>query len=147
MPHTLLPSTSSARAPTVTHPFGCVLRDSGLDTAWVRVVGVLDVATAPELEEALRRAELLARRIVLDLRELTFMDSSGVHLILSVRTRVRDVGGRLVLVRGPSHVDQVLTLTGASQVLEIVDLEPRQPPVQALVKLAQQAATSQQHPV
>jgi hypothetical protein len=45
-----------------------------------------------------------------------------------------------VLVRGPSHVDRLFTLTGTSDAVEIVDLDPIAPPVQALVELAQHAA-------
>ncbi len=116
--------------------FGCTLRHGGLDAAWVRVVGELDIATAPELEQTLLKAEDRARRVVLDLRGLGFMDCAAVHVILDAEHRARRADRRLVLVRGPSQVDRVLTLTRACDVLEIIDLEPLQPPVQALVQLA-----------
>jgi anti-sigma B factor antagonist len=118
--------------------FSCTLRDGGLDAAWVRAAGELDIATAPQLKQTLRQAEAGARRVVLDLRELTFMDSCGVHVIVDASTRARAAGNRLVLVRGPSQVDRLLVLSKAADVLEIVDLDPAQPPVQALVELAQQ---------
>lgn len=75
--------------------------------------------------------------MVLDLRELTFIDSSGVHVILQASLLANAVGRRLVLVRGSSHVDRVLSLTEASDSLEIVDLHPVEPPVLALLRLAQ----------
>jgi anti-sigma B factor antagonist len=115
----------------------CTLRHGGLDAAWVRVAGELDIATAPQLEATLRQAEARAARVVLDLRELTFMDSACVHVIVNASTRARTGGCQLVLVRGPSQVDRLLVLTKASDALEIVDLHPTQPPVQALVELAQ----------
>jgi anti-anti-sigma factor len=43
-----------------------------------------------------------AHRIVLALRELTFMDTSGVHVIVDASHRLRESGGRLVLGRAPS---------------------------------------------
>jgi anti-anti-sigma factor len=116
--------------------FSCTLRDSGLDAAWVRAAGELDIATAPQLEQTLRQAEARARRVVLDLRELTFMDSCGLHAIVDASIRARAAGNRLVLVRGPSQVDRLIVLSKAADVLEIVDLDPAQPPVQALVELA-----------
>jgi anti-anti-sigma factor len=120
--------------------FRCTLRQSGGDAAWVRVIGELDIATAPLLAQTLREAQLRARRVVLDLRELTFMDCAGIHVVVDASNRGRQAGTHLVLVRGPSRVDRLFTLTGASDALEIVDLDPIAPPVPALVKLAQHAA-------
>jgi anti-sigma B factor antagonist len=137
MPHTTqFPPPASHKA-AVPPGFRCTLRDGGLDVAWVRVTGELDIATAPILEQTLRRAEQRARRIVLDLRELAFMDSSGVHVILAASIRAEQAGSRLVLVRGHAQVDRVLHLTTTSGDLEIVDLDPVEPPVQALIQLAQ----------
>jgi anti-anti-sigma regulatory factor len=64
------------------------------------------------------------------------MDSAGVHAILDATLRATAGGRRLVLVRGPSHVDRVFDLTRASDTLEIVDLDPIEPPLEALLKLA-----------
>lgn len=138
MPHTkqVLPSPAvhEAAAPP---EFRCTLRDGGRDAAWVRVNGELDIATAPILDQTLRRAEQQARRIVLDLRELAFMDTSGRHVILAASLRAQQAGGRLVLVRGRAQVDHVLALTTTPGDLEIVDLNPVEPPVMALLQLAQ----------
>ena len=117
-------------------PFGLSLRDGGLDAAWVRATGELDIASAPQLEQTLRRAELRARWLVLDLRELTFMDCSGVHVIVNASVRARQAGRRLVVIRGPSRVDRVLVLTDTAAALQIVDLDAAEPPVQALVRIA-----------
>ena len=130
MPHTKQAPRSPASHDAAVPPgFGCTLRDGGRDVAWVRVTGELDIATAPILEQTLRRAEQRARRIVLDLRELEFMDSSGVHVIVDGALRATAAGRRLVLVRGSAQVDRVFDLTTASDDLEIVDLNPVQPPV------------------
>ena len=92
------------------------------------------------LERALREAQQSARVVVLDLRELTFIESSGVHVLLEAAARVRPGEGRLILVRGPPHVDRALTLTDASSQVLIVDLDPDQPPVRALLHLAKRRA-------
>jgi anti-anti-sigma factor len=131
-------STSDAQPPD----FRCTLRNGGLDIAWVRVSGDLDIATAPQLTQTLRRAEDAARRVVLDLRELTFMDTAGVHAIVDANVRAAVAGRRLVVVRGRPRIDRVLALTGAYDRLDIVDLEPAEPPVQALIQLAQRERTA-----
>jgi anti-sigma B factor antagonist len=87
----------------------------------------------------LRKAEPRARRLVLDLRELTFLDTAGVHVIADASHRARQAGHRLVLVRGPSHVDGLFRLTGTAASLEIVDLDPIEPPIHALVRLTHSA--------
>ena len=138
MPQTLVhPNRTSRQSAPQLPEFRCTLRDGGLDVAWVRVTGELDLATAPRLKQTLRHAEDRARRVVLDLREVTFMDTSGVHVIEDAGVRATSTGRQLVLVRGPSQVDRVLALTGARDRLDIVDLNPAEPPVQALVQLAQ----------
>ena len=59
--------------------FVCSTSEAGLEAAWVHVAGALDIATAPQLEQALAGAQTRARLVVLDLRELTFMDAAGVQ--------------------------------------------------------------------
>jgi anti-sigma B factor antagonist len=58
---------------------------------------------------------------VLDLRPLTFMDSSGLRALLAADTRAREAGGRLVLIRGDERVQRVLRITRLDERLEIVD--------------------------
>lgn len=117
-------------------PFALSVRDDGRDAAWVCAVGELDLATAPRLEQTLRSAQLRTLRVVLDLRELTFMDCCGVHVIVNAGIRARQAGGRLIVVRGPSHVDRVFVLTGTAAALEIVDLNAGEPAAQALTRIA-----------
>jgi anti-anti-sigma factor len=116
-------------------------RDCGRDVAWVQLAGELDMASAPALEQALRDAELRARLVVLDLRELTFTDSCGVRVIVNASRRADRTGCRLVLVRGPSQADRMFALV-AADLLEIVDLDPGEPVVQALLQIGQQRSTT-----
>lgn len=69
------------------------------------------------LEEPLSGEPML---LVLDLREVTFLDSSGLRLVLRLHERQSEAGGRLVLVQGGRRVARVLELTGAGERLEIV---------------------------
>ena len=115
------PESIACRAATL-RPFVCSSTGGGLDAAWVRVAGALDIATSPQLEQALRESP--ARLVVLDLRELGFMDCSGVHAIVEASNRAREEGRRLILLRGTPNVDRVFALTGSSGELEIGDIEP-----------------------
>ena len=105
-----------------TRPFTCSCIDGALDAAWVHVAGALDIATTPQLARTLRESD--ARLVVLDLRELEFMDCSGVHAIVDASRRARQLGRRLLLLRGPEHVDRIFSLTGHSHEVETGDLGP-----------------------
>ena len=139
MPHTLVSLDPPASRLDVSQR--AVVRswkDCGSDVAWVEVVGELDLVTAPVLEQALRDAELRAPLVVLDLRELTFTDSSGVRVIISASARADRARRWLVVVRGPAQTDRMLTLF-SSDLPEIVDLDPGEPVAHALSQLARRA--------
>jgi stage II sporulation protein AA (anti-sigma F factor antagonist) len=116
--------------------FSCTWKKGGSGAAWVHVAGELDLATSPKLRQTLHDAQLSASLVVLDLREITFIESTGVHVILDAAARIRRGAGRLILVRGPAHVDHALTLTGASSQVLVLDLDPSEPPAQALLHIA-----------
>jgi anti-sigma B factor antagonist len=98
----------------------------------VHVAGELDIATTPQLERTLHDSQSHARLVVLDLRELAFIDSCGVHAVVNASIRARQAGRRLVLVRVPSNVHRLLTLAGSSDDVEIGDVDPVAPPVHAI---------------
>ena len=101
--------------------FGWRWKHPGADVAWIRVAGELDLATVPQLEIALREAQLHPRPVVLDLREVAFMDGCAVHVVVDASIRARQAGHRLALLRGPPNVDRIFALTGARDQVEIRD--------------------------
>ncbi len=121
VPH---PNSIAARAEAL-RPFVCSSSHGSLDADWVHVAGTLDIATTPQLERTLRESH--ARLVVLDMRDLTFMDCAGVHTIVNASVGARREGRRLVLVRGIPQVDNVFALTGHDDVVEIGDVDPSHP--------------------
>ena len=107
-------------------PLHCTWK-AGSCASWVHVAGRLDRATSRQLVRTLAEAQLNARLLMLDLRELTFIDSSAIDVILDAAARARRRGGRLMLARGPAEVDRVFTLTGACDQVLIFDLDPAEP--------------------
>jgi len=106
------------------------------------VTGELDLLTAPQLRQTLREAQLYAHMVVLDLRELAFMDCSGVHVVLDAAADARRVGGRLILARGPAHIDRMFVITRVCEEVEIFDLDPNEAPDRALLRLSQTCAAT-----
>jgi anti-sigma B factor antagonist len=128
----VVPSSTTASCRPAPPPFFCRWTEGGSDAAWVHLAGELDLANTPQLERTLREAQRHAHLVVLDLRGLTFIESSGIHVILDAAGSVRPGDGRLIVVRGPAHVDLALTLTGASKEILVLDLESAKAPVRAL---------------
>ena len=89
----------------------------------VALQGELDLPATAELEPELDR---LAGKpsvdvVVLDLRGLQFLDSSGLRLVVVIDRRLREAGRRLALVRGPQPVQRVFEITRMTERLEFVD--------------------------
>ena len=95
-----------------------VSSDDGVRVVAVR--GELDLDTMSELNAALAADEGLAATVI-DLRGLTFIDSSGVSGVLAASRRARDAGSRLACVPGQPQIQRVFELTGVDTVLEWVD--------------------------
>lgn len=87
--------------------------------------GELDIAGAAMVEQELERIEgAEPLTVVLDLRELAFMDSTGLRIIVAADGRAREHGRRLVIVRGPDAVQRIFHMTRMDERLEIVDDPP-----------------------
>ncbi|MEA2157106.1 MAG: anti-sigma factor antagonist [Solirubrobacteraceae bacterium] len=92
------------------------------DVHVIALNGELDLATAGALERELLRVEATdAASIVLDLSGLTFMDSTGIRVMLSADARSRADSERLALLRGPFAVQRVFELTGVVDLLPFAD--------------------------
>jgi anti-anti-sigma factor len=88
----------------------------------IAVSGELDLATSPTLEESLERVfESRAPVVVLDLRELDFMDSTGLSVLIRAHQTAENAERRLLLVKGPPQVQRLLSLTGVRERLAVVD--------------------------
>jgi anti-anti-sigma factor len=132
MSFSLVPADPAAgRADPAASRFSCSCTDGPLEAAWVHVAGELDMAAAPELDRTLREAQSRWRLVVLDLRELTFTDVSGVHAIVDASIRAREIDHRLVVLRPPPDVDQTFRLIRSCDEVEIYDVDATERPVGA----------------
>ena len=88
----------------------------------VRAFGELNLYNAKTLDEELRRAiELDAGGVVLDLGEVTFIDSAGLRLLLLMSKYSLRNGGRLCLLRGSDPVDHAIEAAGLEDALPLAD--------------------------
>jgi anti-sigma B factor antagonist len=84
------------------------------DGVGLKLVGELDLATTPELTKALLDAALSYSPVRLDLSELTFLDSCGIHAILT-HARSQNGHGPLVLLNPSTQVSRILDILGLDE--------------------------------
>lgn len=85
----------------------------------VIVTGELDLHGAPTVLAAIRQTLPGSAIVVIDLRGLTFCDTSGVHAVLEADGLVQAAGGRLAVLPAISTVHRVFELTGADRLLQL----------------------------
>ena len=85
--------------------------------------GELDMASAPELEQAVMPRLDDGGWVVLDLRALDFIDSSGLRVVVGAHRSAEEQGGRFTCVRGTagSTVHRIVEIAGIDGVIEMVD--------------------------
>lgn len=91
------------------------------DTVLVTVRGSLDLARAYDFDDSMRRIERNAPgRLLVDLRQLDFLDTAGLSRLLAVRRRCRRTGRRLVLVRGSRAVQKLFAVMSLDEQFELI---------------------------
>jgi anti-sigma B factor antagonist len=107
--------------PTEEEPFRCEMSPDG-DSVRLRPIGELDLVTAPIFETRLNEARAAGyRRILLDLRGLLFIDSTGLHVILHYDAEARRDGFSLALIPGSPAVQRVFEISGVTTRLPFID--------------------------
>jgi len=88
------------------------------------VAGELDLATSRTLEEQLELVSAgsnAAEPLILDLRELEFMDSTGLSILVKAHQRAQHAGRRFGVIRGHRQVERLLSMTGVAERMPVSD--------------------------
>jgi anti-sigma B factor antagonist len=89
------------------------------ERVFVRAAGEIDLATAGKLEEAI--TELLDRgfrHVVVDMRKVTFLDSTGIRTLIACHNRAHGVDARMPVLIGNSPARRPLEITGVLEYLQ-----------------------------
>ena len=91
------------------------------ESARVQAVGELDLDTVPTLSaEVAQLREAGCRHVIIDLRELSFLDSSGLRFFLDCHADARQDGYTIALIPGPPVVQRVFALTRTTHLLPFI---------------------------
>lgn len=93
--------------------------------AVVSLEGEVDLSSVPELEARIAAAERDSpEELVIDVRRVTFMDSSGLRILLAAHQRAEEQGRAFAIVRGSDAVDRLLKVTGLAERMRLLDAPP-----------------------
>ncbi len=112
------PGSAAAVEPLRPPPFAVDVQRRD-DVAIVQPHGELDLATVEPLLAALDEIED-AGRLVLDLRGLSFLDSTGLRMLVALHRRSQRDGFQLMLVAPTAPADRAIVLSGLDHVLPFV---------------------------
>lgn len=89
----------------------------------IRLVGELDHHTADKLRHQVERIIELegVRHILLNMEELSFMDSSGLGVILGRYKQITQLGGKMIICAISPSIYRLFELSGMFKILQIVD--------------------------
>lgn len=87
----------------------------------VRLVGEIDAASTPELIARLDPLPVVDGDIVIDLSEVTFIDSSGLRALISAHQRAEQAGRRVVMAQPSAVVRRLLDISGLVPYLHVID--------------------------
>lgn len=101
--------------PNATESLTVEVRTQGIHHV-LSVTGEIDLATAPELSEVARGLLDVASHIVIDLDQVSFIDSTGLSVLVAIYRRITSQGGSMALVCNSAPCMRVMEMTGLSRV-------------------------------
>ncbi|MEY2581875.1 MAG: anti-sigma factor antagonist [Ilumatobacteraceae bacterium] len=87
-------------------------------TGW-KVSGEIDAHTAPQLAAAM--VELPQGNATLDVADVSFMDSSGLRVLIDAATRAREAGGDLIIANPTPGIARLIEISGLGGQLRLDD--------------------------
>jgi anti-sigma B factor antagonist len=122
---TLLTLNSLDRSPVGAGSLGLAVEHLDPTGAVVAVAGELDMATAPRLREQLNALIAAgARRLVVDLRGVSFMDSIALAALVRAQQRLGDKGRMAVVIERESYAFLIFEAAGLPHCLELAETLP-----------------------
>ena len=100
--------------------FSAYLADAPEGVCRLKLAGEFDIS-GRELADELLASVGTGRKLVLDLSELDFIDSMGIHFVVTAHQAAQAEGREFTIVRGGPEVDRIFQLVGLTDVLPFVD--------------------------
>lgn len=91
-------------------------------TNMVKIKGEIDIYSIEEFKAAIEeKIDTQVQEIRLDCSELSYMDSTGMGVLIELRNKTKKMGQKIVMVNPRPNIKKLLALTGVDKIIEIID--------------------------
>ncbi|WP_303867031.1 STAS domain-containing protein [Acetobacterium wieringae] len=91
-------------------------------TSMVSIKGEIDIYSIEKFREIIEeRIKTQAPEIILDCSELSYMDSTGMGVLIELRNKTKEMGQKIIMMNPRPNIKKLLSLTGVDKIIEIVD--------------------------
>lgn len=91
-------------------------------TNMVSVRGEIDIYSIEKFRDSIEeKIKTQASEIILDCSELSYMDSTGMGVLIELRNKTKELGQKIIMMNPRPNIRKLLALTGVDKIIEIVD--------------------------
>lgn len=91
-------------------------------TSMVSIKGEIDIYSIEKFREIIEeKIRTQAPEIILDCSELSYMDSTGMGVLIELRNKTKEMGQKIIMINPRPNIKKLLSLTGVDKIIEIVD--------------------------
>jgi anti-sigma B factor antagonist len=92
------------------------------NTAIVNLIGEIDIYSIEKFREAIEeKMKTQEPEIILDCSELSYMDSTGMGVLIELRNKTKEVGQKIVMMNPRPNIKKLMALTGIDKIIEIIE--------------------------
>jgi anti-sigma B factor antagonist len=103
--------------PTNGTPLGIAIKSAGKNASIIELIGELDMGTVPQVEGRLRQALEANDGVILDLSDLSFIDSTGIGLLIDAHQATEGSGKLHTVISPNSQIERVFRIAGIDRAL------------------------------
>lgn len=91
-------------------------------TSMVSIKGEIDIYSIENFRTSIEKEiQTQATQIILDCSELSYMDSTGMSVLIELRNKTKEMGQKIIMMNPRPNIKKLLSLTGVDKIIEIVD--------------------------
>lgn len=91
-------------------------------TNMVSIRGEIDIYSIEKFRDSIEeKIKTQASEIILDCSELSYMDSTGMGVLIELRNKTKELGQKIIMMNPRPNIRKLLALTGVDKIIEIVD--------------------------
>jgi len=91
-------------------------------TSMVSIKGEIDIYSIEKFREAIEeKIKTKEPEIILDCSELSYMDSTGMSVLIELRNKTKEKGQKIIMMNPRPNIKKLMALTGVDKIIEIVD--------------------------